>query len=157
MKVEYIRNSSVFSFDHKLSNDDYILFQAGNLNPDGHYERQHVTHDPIPELKQEVIEKIDLFIQEEIAKGFEYNGKIYSMSTNAQLNWSNILNIPSAMFPVDIMSKNEELYSLPLSEKESFYNTCLGFKYATLKRGHALKEALKALSTEELVNSFIIQ
>lgn len=157
MKVEYIRNGSVFSFDHVLSKTDQILFYEGNLNPDGHYERDYVAPDNITDLKQEVIKKIDLFIQEEISKGFEYNGRIYSMSTNAQLNWSNILAIPDMMFPLDIMSINEELYQLPLSEKETFYYTCLNYKYAQLKRGHSLKSSLKSLNTEQEVLSFIIE
>lgn len=157
MKVEYIRNGAVFSFDHKLSDVDYTLFYAGQLNPDGHYERDYVASDNLDFLKKELIEKIDLFIQQEISKGFEYNGRIYSMSTNAQLNWSNILAIPDMMFPLDIMSVNEELYSLPLAEKESFYYTCLNYKYTQLKRGHTLKSSLKSLITEQEILSFIIE
>jgi hypothetical protein len=155
MKVEYIRNESVFSFDHKLSNEDYVLFYAGEL--DGHYEREYIFQDNVSELKQEIINQIDLFIQDEISKGFEYNGRIYSMSIKAQLNWSNILNIPAIMFPINIMSMNEELYSLPLSEQQTFYNTILSFKYGKLNHGHQLKQSLAELNTAEEILSFVIE
>lgn len=157
MKVEYIRNGSVWSFDHKLSDTDYALFYAGNLNPDGHYEREHIVHDPIPELKQELYNKIDTYVQAEIFKGFIYNGKTFSMSINAQINWSNILLIPSNNFPLALMTIDEELVQLPVEEKVAFYQASLSHKNSKLQLGHTLKTTVKNFTTVEEINNFTLE
>jgi hypothetical protein len=157
MKVEYIRNGSVFSFDHVLSKADQILFYAGNLNPDGQYEREHIVYDPIPELKQELYDKIDAYVQAEIFKGFVYNGKTFSMSLKAQINWSNILLIPNGNFPLSLMTIDEELVQLPVEEKIAFHQASLSHKYSKLQLGHTLKTTVKNFTTVEELNTFILE
>ncbi len=157
MKVEYIRNGSVFSFDHVLSKIDQTLFYAGTLNPDGHYEREHIPHNPLPELKQELYDKIDAYVQAEIFKGFVYNGKTFSMSINAQINWSNILLIPSSNFPLALMTIDEELVQLSLEEKTLFYQASLNHKYSKLQLGHTLKTTVKNFTTIEEINNFTLE
>lgn len=155
MKVEYIKNGSVFSFDHQLSSDEKNSFYEGTL--EGTFERVAESYDPLPELKQELYAKIDGYIQSEIIKGFVYNGKTFSMSINAQINWSNILLIPNANFPLALMTIDEELVQLPLEEKQSFYQASLNHKYSKLQLGHSLKTAVKNFTTIEEINNFIIQ
>jgi hypothetical protein len=155
MKVEYVRDGSVFSFDHLLSDQEYALFHNHQL--EGHYERDYITEDPIPELKQKLYSKIDEHTQSEILKGFVYNGKTFSMSINAQINWSNILLIPSGNFPLSLMTVDEELIQLPVEEKIAFYQASLSHKYSKLQLGHSLKTTVKNLTTVEELNNFIIE
>jgi len=154
MKIEYIRNKKIYSFSEKLSEEDYIKFYNGELS--GHYEGEYVAVDMLPELKQQVIDKIDVFIQEKIFKGFNFDGKLFSMSVNAQINWSNILNIPNELFPLNVSTKNDENYSLSLANKTSFYYVYLNYKYSCLNQGNVLKNNLNLLTTEEEVLAFEI-
>ena len=155
MKAEYIKVKKVYSFSKQLSNEEYKKFYNGEL--EGNYERDHVEYDVIPELKQQVIDQIDIFIQEKIFKGFDFDGKTFSMSVNAQLNWSNVLNIPDELFPLNVTTKNDENYILTLAKKSSFYYTCLNFKHGCLNYGNSLKNNLNLLKTEAEILAFEIK
>jgi len=78
------------------------------------------------------------------------------MSVNAQINWSNILNIPNELFPLNVSTKNDENYSLTLANKTSFYYACLNYKYSCLNQGNVLKNSLNLLTTEEEILAFEI-
>ena len=155
MKAEYIKDKKVYSFPKKLSEDEYTKFYNGEL--EGFYEREHVEYDIIPDLKQEVIDKIDVFIQEKIFKGFDFDGKTFSMSVNAQLNWSNMLNIPDELFPLNVTTKNDGNYILTLPNRSSFYYTCLNYKHDCLNYGNTLKNKLNLLKTEAEILAFEIK
>lgn len=111
----------------------------------------------IEDRKKALIDDIDLFVEAEIFKGFVYNGKTFSMSINAQINWSNILLIPSSNFPLSLMTVDEELVQLPVEEKIAFYQASLTHKYSKLQLGHGLKNTVKNLTTVEELNNFIIE
>lgn len=145
MKVEYIKDNLVYSFDHHLSESEKTRFYQGSLQ--GHFERAIEPYDPLLEFKQQVYTKIDEYIQSEITKGFVYKGKLFSMSMNAQINWSNILLIPDNNFPLALMTVDEELTQLPLDEKNAFYQASLNHKYSKLQLGHSLKSTVKACAT----------
>lgn len=112
------------------------------------------TSVSIYEIKERLISLVDQFTQSEITKGFVYNGRTFSMSTNAQINWSNLLSIPNSMFPIQIMDVNDEPFSLGLFEKEQFYYAYLNHKYSKLQQGNALKIQLKSLETEQELIDF---
>jgi hypothetical protein len=109
----------------------------------------------LEELKNYRYLEIDNRTQELIAEGFVFDGRRFSMSINAQINWSNFPNLPDQVFPLPIMDMDENLYILSLENKLNFYLAALNFKNAQLKSGSALKAQIKACTNKECVNSII--
>ena len=109
----------------------------------------------LEELKHVRLEEIDLRTGELISAGFTFGGHTFSMSTNAQINWSNFPNLPDALFPIPVMDIQDGVYSLSLSNKTNFYLSALGFKNTVLQSGSTLKTSIKACTNETEVLSII--
>lgn len=107
------------------------------------------------ELKDIRYNEIDLNTQELISKGFLFDNHTFSLSITAQINWSNILNIPDQMFPLNIIDKFENLYILNLNDKINFYYSALNGKNIHLQSGGILKTQIKNAQTIEEVNLII--
>lgn len=90
-----------------------------------------------------------------ISAGFPFDGLKFSMSITAQINWSNLLNLPDAMFPINVMSIDEQVYVLTLAEKINFYYTALNFKNGYLQSGSVLKGQIKAMNNIVDVENFV--
>lgn len=95
-----------------------------------------------------VIDRTDAKTAETIFEGFTYDGNLFSMSTSAQINWTNLFFIPDEMFPLNVSTKNDEtVYSLALANRQAFYGAALTHKNGALQAGNALKAAAKAATT----------
>ena len=141
------------------------IFQK-KKNKDGSYYIDPKTNDFVMELIEEIkveiplqeaienkIKEIDRNTETLIFRGFEYNGLTFSLSTNAQINWSNLPNLPEQIFPLTILSKNDEPYSLKYSEVMNFYLTAVNGKNKHLQSGNLVKqEILKLKNSEEIIN-----
>jgi glutamine cyclotransferase len=101
--------------------------------------------------------EIDKRTQDEIFEGFVFDEKRFSMSVNAQINWSNLMNVPQEYFPVNVSTIDNELYLLSWENKVPFYMTALGWKSAALQEGTVIKSQIKACTTiqeiEEIINN----
>lgn len=133
-----------------------LVKQVINTNTVDYYflEDSNENYFSLDELKFNLLIKIDELTNAKILHGFEYNGKIFSMSTNAQINWSNLLSIADSIFPIQIMDINDEPFSLSVLERQNFYYTCMECKYTKLQHGSALKIQLKSLNTEMEILDF---
>lgn len=107
----------------------------------------------LEELKKYRYAQIDNKTSELIAQGFVFDSHTFSMSTNAQINWSNFPNLPDELFPLNVMDLNEDLYSLALADKLNFYLAALNYKNAQLQSGSALKAQIKAAVDVPSVNA----
>ena len=108
---------------------------------------------PIEQALEEKIKEIDNNTESLIYKGFEYAGLHFSLSTNAQINWSNLPNLPEVIFPLTILSKDDKPYSLKYSEVMNFYLTAVNGKNSHLQSGTLLKqEVLKLKDSESILN-----
>lgn len=90
---------------------------------------------------------IDKRTETQIFQGFTFDSKLFSMSLSAQINWSNLFFIPDALFPLSIMTKDEENYTLALSNRASFYGAALTHKNTALQTGNTLKQQVKDSTT----------
>jgi hypothetical protein len=106
-------------------------------------------------LKNARYVEIDKKTGELILKGFLWDFKTFSMSTNAQINWSNFPNLPDSLFPLNIMDILEDTYVLQLANKINFYLTALNYKNTQLQSGSVLKVQIKACNDETCINSII--
>lgn len=107
----------------------------------------------LQDLKTTAISEVDSQTEANILKGFTFGGLTFSMSTNAQINWSNFPNLPSQVFPLSIMSKDDQEYLLSESNKMNFYLSALGYKNACLQAGNAKKKLIAACATIEELNA----
>lgn len=109
----------------------------------------------LEELKEIRYNEIDINTQELISKGFIFDGHTFSLSITAQINWSNMLNVPDQMFPLNVIDKYDGLYILDLSNKVNFYYAALNGKNQHLQSGGLLKTQIRLSQTIEEVNSII--
>ena len=108
-------------------------------------------------LIEEKIVEIDKKTQEIIDKGFSYNGKVFSLSSNAQLNWLG-LKLGDAenlvLFPVSITTKFDEEYKIiDKDEMKVFYGMGLGYVKSIVDAGRDLKISAKAATSIEELNN----
>lgn len=162
ISVKYTRNESgQITLERDLTEEEKnnLVSRIINVNTIDYYFKNDdrvLEKDSISYLKQMVISNIDDSVQNEIFKGFEYDGKLFSMSLSAQINWSNILNIPDSLFPLNVTTKDDSNYILTLPNRQSFYYAYLGYKYTCLNKGNALKTALELLTNESEILAFEI-
>lgn len=92
---------------------------------------------------------IDENTSNSIKEGFAFDSRVFSMSFSAQINWSNIMNVPDELFPLNVSCKDDTVYSLSLANKSNFYLTALNFKNNLLQAGSALRFQVEACTTIE--------
>lgn len=109
---------------------------------------------PLQEAIDNKIKEIDNNTENLIYNGFEYNGLQFSLSTNAQINWSNLPNLPEFIFPLTVLSKNDDTYKLEYAEVMNFYLTAVNGKNMHLQSGNILKQELLKLKDSESVYNF---
>jgi hypothetical protein len=110
----------------------------------------------LEELKHIRYTEIDMTTGILISQGFVFAGKTFSLSTNAQINWSNLPNLPDVVFPLAISTINdEEIYELSLANKMNFYYSAVNGKNGPLQSGNALKAQITACVDEACVNSIV--
>ena len=110
--------------------------------------------ETLEEFKDLKLYEIDKKTQGLIFKGFQYANLTWSLSITAQINWSNLLQLPDALFPLPIQAKDLTVYNLPLDERMNFYLTALNSKNLPLQSGHALKLQVQAMTTIDEINNF---
>lgn len=103
----------------------------------------------IIEIKNDLIAKVDLKTSANISQGFEYDGYTFSMSANAQRNWTNIINISESLFPLPVSTKFDEVYMLELNKRREFYDTVVNFTFAKLQEGVVKKQEIISANTKE--------
>ena len=138
--------------------DNYWYFQTQDaINNTIEWQAYQEAISPALTLAQAKINKcaeIDLKTQSLIFGGFLSDGKDFSLSITAQINWSNIPLLPDSMFPIALMTKNDELHILTLENRTAFYLSAVNGKNTHLQSGGALKIQVNALTTIADVQNF---
>jgi hypothetical protein len=107
--------------------------------------------ETLEDYKKYLIDLQDKKTERLIYSGFTFDGNLFSLSINAQINWSNLLNIPQAMFPLNLSTKDDNIYVLNFNNVQSFYFTALGKKSEYLQLGNIVKKRInQCLTFEEL-------
>jgi hypothetical protein len=105
-------------------------------------------------LKSALKRSIDQKTQELIFRGFEFNGKVMSMSQNAQINWTNMPNLEESDFPMIIMSKDDEPVQLQYSDKLLIWRAARNHSKNAQLSGGILKMQIDSITTIEEVLNF---
>lgn len=96
----------------------------------------------LDEYKKHLIDLQDKKTENLILSGFTFDNNIFSLSINAQINWSNLLNIPQQMFPLNLSTKDDKIYVLNFNNVQNFYFTALGKKSECLQLGNDIKKRI---------------
>jgi hypothetical protein len=117
------------------------------------------VNNPIPEnlsvVKKRVIDALDEKISEEIKAGFVFDNSVFSMSLEAQINWSNLLLIPNTAFPLSLKCKDETIYSLIYENREAFYGAAMTHKMTKLGEGTYKTGLINATQTKEELDTLV--
>lgn len=103
----------------------------------------------LDEYKKHLIDLQDKKTENLILSGFTFDGNSFSLSFNAQINWNNLLNIPQVMFPLNLSTKDDNIYILNFSNVQNFYFTALGRKNECLQLGNEVKKRINESTTNE--------
>ena len=135
------RHSNGVEWIYFETQEEYNIFIEGDFN--------------LNDFKIYVCGLIDESTTSNIFKGFTFDGHTFSMSISAQINLSNIFNIPDGLFPLPYSTKDDKLYSLTLANRQNFYLTALGFKNTTIQAGTSLKQQVLDCPTLEQVQNIL--
>lgn len=107
----------------------------------------------LQELKDLRYKEIDSTTSYLIAQGFVFGGFTFSLSENAQINWTNLNLLPDDVYPINISSTTEDTYTLELVDKGSFYMAAVSAKLTALNSGTTLKKLIYDCADEACVHS----
>jgi len=100
-------------------------------------------------------DQIDKRTQELIFEGFSFAGLHWSLSINAQSNWSNLPKMPEFAFPLNMQDMDGTDYVLSYEERMNFYYTAMAAKNTHLQSGNALKTQVSELTNIEEILNFV--
>lgn len=136
--------------------DEAIL--RGRANPFSRWDGSAwILFEDLSLLKMAKQGEIDLNTQRLIRQGFTHAGKVFSLSTNAQIYISNLMNVPPTEFPVQ-MNTLDDLAThsiVDVLEAQALYGAALGTVKARLGSGTSLKEQVRAATTKAQVDAII--
>lgn len=112
---------------------------------------KQLKESELEQKKDDIIELIDSNTEKTISNGFTFDGIVFSLSTHAQINISNIPNIPEAGYPFVYLGKNDEVYNLTFANSLPFYFTALNtVKNIKITNGAIKTQARACTTIEEL-------
>jgi hypothetical protein len=107
----------------------------------------------LQELKDLRYKEIDSTSGYLIKQGFSFGGFDFSLSENAQINWTNLNLLPDEVYPVLLSTNSEDTYTLQLADRDSFYMTAVTKKLTSLNSGTQLKKLIYDCVDEDCVNA----
>ena len=111
----------------------------------------HNSLNTLDSYKKYLIDLQDKKTEDLILSGFTFDGNLFSLSVNAQINWSNLLNIPEVMFPLNLSTKDDNIYVLNFNNVPNFYFTALSKKSECLQLGNDIKKRInECVNNEQL-------
>lgn len=104
--------------------------------------------------------EIDIKTESKIKLGFSYQGKVFSLSANAQTNilaLDNTKDDPALIYPIgySTIDDSEHYDVLDATDLHNMYLTALATKKAWVDSGTALKDAVRAAIDENAVSLII--
>jgi len=109
----------------------------------------------VKESKKAELINIDAETTEKLKIGFIFDKKTFSLSSNAQLNWHNIIHLFNMKLYTDtlVSTKDNDTYLLKKEDVHLFFNTYLNTLNEILKEGQNKKFALINSSCTEYLKA----
>jgi hypothetical protein len=91
-----------------------------------------------------------------LAPGFTYDSKTFSLSSNAQLNWSEIhSNKTEFTFPLDVSTIDNDTYALAEANVDAFWTAGKDKVQEHIDSGRVLKKSVKDAVDEAAVDAVV--
>ena len=127
---------------------------TGNIVvPMNQAERDAVDNSLIDEYRQTKYNEIDAKTEELIYQGFNFDGKLFSLSSNAQFNWVKMASalasgtLTEAKFPYTVSTRNNGSYALAWADLSAFLGAATLGVESNLATGRALKNLVENAQT----------
>lgn len=152
--VEEIRASGLVPDLTGVSISKGILEIFGTATDQAALDALVAAHDPLPSHKAAKKAAIDAKTREIIARGFTFDGHLFSLSSQAQMNWIGLLVCQSFMtWPVCVTTKDDLEYALAQANLQAFTEAGVAVVAAAYGSGRALKITVDACSTRAAVDA----
>lgn len=139
--LEFFRKGTTLTAAQKTTLDNLITAHDG---------------DPLPDLRDKRYAEIDAQTQKLIDKGFTFDNKKFSLSINAQANWTRLKALESSLtWPVKISTKSANGYDLTQANLAGFMAAAHTAIHGHLESGRALKKQVKNATTETAIKNVI--
>lgn len=124
---------------------------------------QAAAFDPMPPIRDRLVDAIDARTRDLIAQGFEYpadSGQIFSLSTAAQANWNTMAAMaaadPAAVLPVPVPFADDsgQIVLNEVAELAAWGRTGAARVLAVRVAGSALKAAVRGYGTPAQAAAF---
>ena len=146
----YVDEATSGKFEYKYSDIVETGYEEAHTVGDVTTEAEAITKwgsvaedDTLAGYKQAKYNAIDYKTGTLLSTGFTYDTKQFSLSANAQLNWSEIhSNIVEFPDPVDVTLINNDTYSLTHANINTFWTTAKDILKGHLDTGRALKKSV---------------
>ncbi len=129
-------------FGYVFDGKNYNFFESEN-----EHDSFHNSLNTLDNYKKHLIDLQDKKTEDLILSGFTFDDNLFSLSINAQINWSDLLNIPQVMFPLNLSTKDDNIYILNFNNVQNFYFTALGRKSECLQLGNDIKKRINECLT----------
>lgn len=121
------------------------------------YEKK-INPDVLDEFKSDLCLLVDKQTTEQISQGVTYKNKIFSLSQNAQINWTNIPNLSEVDFPFPAVTIDDKDYLLiTYTERMDFYNTVMRYVKGCRVAGGQKKMQIGGCTTIEQLKTLADQ
>lgn len=103
----------------------------------------------LEEFRTAKMAEIDGKTNELISEGFTYDNKVFSMSAEAQINWTNLFMIRTTLsYPFEVSTLDGGCYDFQNSDALAiFYSTGLSFKKGIMDSGRELRKDCLEVTT----------
>ena len=108
------------------------------------------SHDHLLANKEIKNREVDRRTQELISEGFLYDGKRFSLSQEAQLNW---LGLQSYSPPVEVTTIDDKAYSV--ADINLFVQAAASTKQSHLDSGRILKQQVLTATTQQELDAIV--
>ena len=147
-------SNQLYIYEPKFTNGDVSSVEGG------YWLKDSIESLDLAGYKAYRFKEIDIRTGELVANGFAYNGYVFSLSQNAQINilgMDEVRNDPAMSYPIEY-STIDDLghYSVvDATDLHNMYLTALGTKKAWVDSGTTLKDAVRAATTDSEVQAII--
>jgi hypothetical protein len=112
-----------------------------------------VEAEELENYKQAAMNRIDAKTEEILARGFQFDGQMFSLSIAAQNNWTGMQvavsqgYLTEANFPFEVATLDNKAYLLQWEDAPAFFMSVLRAISFTLATGRQFKKAIGAANT----------
>jgi hypothetical protein len=152
--VWHTGNNTLYVYEPNFATGDYVALDGG------YWVKETIQALSLEEYKDVRYKEIDARTEEKILLGFSYQGKVFSMSANAQTNilaLDNTRDDPALIYPITYNTLDDlDSYNVVDStDLHNMYLTALATKKAWVDSGTLLKDSVRDAIDEQAVQAII--